>query len=70
MSDKSQKTEKPTARRQEKARKEGQFPTAKDFVSAVQFLAFVAMLAWWGVVGSLKPSRLRDCYCIAHSVRI
>lgn len=48
MSDKSQKTEKPTARRQEKARKEGQFPTAKDFVSAVQFLAFVGMLAAWG----------------------
>jgi len=44
MSDKSQQTEKPTQKRLEKARKDGQFPVAKDLVSAVQFVVFVAIL--------------------------
>jgi flagellar biosynthesis protein FlhB len=48
MSDKSQRTEQATARRQEKARSEGQFPASKEFVSALQFLAFVTVLAGWG----------------------
>ena len=43
MPDKSQQTEKATPRRLQKAREEGQFPAAKDFVAAVQFLAFVAV---------------------------
>src|SRR5580704_10648638 len=43
-----QKTEQPTAKRLEKARKEGQFPTARQFVSAMQFIAFVAVLEAWG----------------------
>ena len=48
MPDKSQQTEQPTAKRLEKARKEGQFPTARQFVSAMQFLAFVLVLEAWG----------------------
>jgi len=44
MADKSQKTEQPTQRRLQKAREEGNFPTARVFVSAMQFLAFVAVL--------------------------
>lgn len=48
MSDKSQKTEQPTARRIEKARTEGQFSSSREFVSAVQFLAFVVILSKWG----------------------
>src|SRR5437016_5651727 len=53
MADKSGKTEQPTQRRLEKARKEGQFPAAKDFVSALQFLVFLSLLgaggaAWFG----------------------
>lgn len=43
-----QRTEQPTAKRLDKARKEGQFPTARQFVSAMQFLAFVAVLEAWG----------------------
>ena len=39
-----EKTEKPTQRRLNKARDEGNFPTAKTFVGALQFLAFVALL--------------------------
>lgn len=43
-----QKTEKATPRRIEKARKEGQFATSREFVSALQFLGFVAVCAAWG----------------------
>jgi len=48
VADNGQRTEQPTAKRLEKARKEGQFPTARQFVSAMQFLAFVAVLEAWG----------------------
>jgi len=46
--DQGQRTEEPTAKRLDTARKEGQFPTAREFVSAMQFLAFVAVLEGWG----------------------
>jgi flagellar biosynthesis protein FlhB len=48
MADKDQKTEQPTQRRMQKAREEGNFPSARTFVSAIQFLAFVSMLRSWG----------------------
>ena len=53
MADRGQQTEKPTPRRLEKARREGRFPVSRDLVSAVQFLAFVLLLAalggeWFG----------------------
>ncbi|MGD0363059.1 MAG: EscU/YscU/HrcU family type III secretion system export apparatus switch protein [Bryobacteraceae bacterium] len=48
MADNGQRTEEPTAKRLDKARREGQFPTARQFVSALQFLAFVALLDAWG----------------------
>ncbi len=48
MSDSGQKTEKPTQRRIKKAREDGNFASAKTFVSAVQFLAFVALVHAWG----------------------
>ena len=44
MADHAQKTEKPTKRRLEKARREGQFPVSREMVSAMQFLAFVWVL--------------------------
>ncbi len=44
MADQGQKTEQPTDRRIEKARREGNFAVSKDFVSALQFTAFVMML--------------------------
>lgn len=43
-----QKTEKPTKKREEKAREEGQFPSARQFVGGVQFCAFVYMLQSYG----------------------
>ena len=50
MSDRSQKTEQATARRLERARREGQFPVAKQFVAAIQFLGFTAIVTTWGGV--------------------
>ena len=44
MSDKSQQTEKSTQRRLLKAREEGTFVSARLFISALQFMAFVAVL--------------------------
>ncbi len=48
MADKSQRTEQPTPRRIEKARREGRFPTSREFVAAAQFLAFVLALGIFG----------------------
>lgn len=49
MSDKSQRTEKPTPRRLEKAREEGNFPNSREFVASMQFLGFVTIVSAWGV---------------------
>ncbi len=64
MSDKSQRTEPPTQRRLEKARKEGTFPVSRDFVSSLQFVAFVGLVAAFGPeavggLGRLTRSLLR-----------
>src|ERR1051325_10367041 len=48
MADKQGKTEQPTQRRLEKARKEGQFAQAKEFVSALQFMVFLGVLSSGG----------------------
>ena len=48
MSDRSGKTEEPTQHRLEKARREGQFPQAKEFVSALQFLVLLGLLSAGG----------------------
>lgn len=48
MPDKSSQTEQATPRRLEKAREEGRFPVCREFVSAVQFLVFTGLLAFFG----------------------
>jgi len=45
MPDRSAQTEEPTQRRLEKARREGQFPQAKEFVGALQFLVVLGLAA-------------------------
>ena len=50
MADKSSNTEKATPQKLKKSREDGKFPSAKDFVSAVQFTAFV----YW--LGSSGPA--------------
>ncbi len=56
MPDRSQQTEKATPRRLDKARKEGRFVAARDFVAGVQFLVFVSVVAAWSLrmMSSLK----------------
>src|ERR1035438_5720079 len=53
MADKSGKTEQPTQQRLKKAREQGQFPAAKEFVAALQFMVFLSLLGaggagWFG----------------------
>ncbi|HUB32782.1 MAG TPA: EscU/YscU/HrcU family type III secretion system export apparatus switch protein [Bryobacteraceae bacterium] len=48
MPDRSGKTEEPTQRRLEKARQEGQFPAAREFVAALQFAVFLGLLGAGG----------------------
>jgi flagellar biosynthetic protein FlhB len=48
MADKSGKTEQPTHRRLLKAREEGQFPSAREFVTALQFMVFLSLLGVGG----------------------
>src|SRR5260370_14299446 len=48
MPDQSQQPEKPTPRKLEKARKEGQFPVSREFVTSLQFLVFVVLLSNYG----------------------
>jgi flagellar biosynthetic protein FlhB len=48
MADKSQRTEQATPHRLEKARREGQFSSSKELLSAAQFLAFTYLLSRWG----------------------
>src|SRR2546430_564230 len=64
MADQSGKTEQPTQRRQEKARKDGQFASAKEFVSALQFLVFLVLLGaggahWFAAFRQTTRSLLR-----------
>src|SRR5690242_21393733 len=56
MPDRFAKTEPPTPRRLNKAREEGQFPAAREFVAALQFLVFLCILGaggahWFGSFG-------------------
>jgi flagellar biosynthetic protein FlhB len=48
MADRSGKTEQPTERRLQKAREEGQFASAREFVSALQFVVFLSLIAAGG----------------------
>ena len=64
MADKSGKTEQPTQQRLEKAREEGQFPAAKEFVAALQFMVFLGLLGaggadWFGQFRQTTRSILR-----------
>lgn len=57
MPDRFSQTEPPTHRRLEKARREGQFLSARDFVAALQFMVFLALL---GAGGALWFARFRE----------
>ncbi len=48
MADQGQRSEKPTKRKIEKSRREGQFPASRELLAALQFLTFVALLTAGG----------------------
>jgi len=48
MADRSSRTEPPTQRRLEKARREGQFPAARELVGALQFMVMLGLLGALG----------------------
>jgi flagellar biosynthetic protein FlhB len=67
MADTSQKTEKPTARRLQKARREGQFAVSRDFVGGLQFTAFVILASaygasWFAVLRHSAQAVIRDAF--------
>lgn len=67
MADQDQKTEQPTPRRMTKAREEGNFPTARTFVSALQFLAFVSLMHAWGA-GWIQAARSSAAALLQHAL--
>jgi len=56
MENRDQRSEKPTKRRLERARREGQFPASRELLAALQFLTFVLLLS---AAGSDLFSRAR-----------
>jgi flagellar biosynthetic protein FlhB len=63
----SEKTEKASPQRLKKARKEGQFPVAREFVSAIQFLAFIVLAGsyfstWMQTVRGALAMGLRQAF--------
>jgi flagellar biosynthetic protein FlhB len=67
-SDQSSRTEKPTPRRLEKARREGQFTTSREFVSAVQFLTFLTLLSL-GIAAWTKDFQLLTHQLLSYPFR-
>ncbi|HLH44476.1 MAG TPA: EscU/YscU/HrcU family type III secretion system export apparatus switch protein [Bryobacteraceae bacterium] len=58
MADSGQRTEQPTQRRLERARREGDFPASRELVSAVQFLGFTIAAVWLGSGFLVRIARL------------
>jgi flagellar biosynthesis protein FlhB len=65
MPDRSTQTEEPTQRRMQKAREEGQFPAAREFVSALQFMVLLGLL---GAGGANWFAQLRETTAWLFSV--
>jgi flagellar biosynthetic protein FlhB len=69
MADSGQRTEKPTQQRIKKARREGNFPSSREFVSAVQFLGFVIIAASFGGTFFVRIARaIRYFLSVAFTV--
>jgi len=69
-----QRSEKPTKRRLEKARREGKFPSSREMIAAAQFLSFVAVIGWSGPalldrLRSVTRALLESAFRPAVSVR-
>ena len=64
-----QRNEKPTKRRLDKARKEGQFPSSREFLAGLQFLSFV-ILAGFGGAHFFERACELERYFLAAAFRI
>jgi flagellar biosynthesis protein FlhB len=65
----AQHTEKPTKRRIDKARKEGNFPSSREFISAVQFLGFVTIAVSFSSMFLMRTARvMRYLFACAFTV--
>jgi flagellar biosynthetic protein FlhB len=71
MSDRNQRTEKPTPQKLRKAREKGQFPHSKELVAAIQFAVLVGILgsaasAWFESIGE----GMRSMFAAAFTVEL
>ena len=69
MPDQGQRTEKPTKRKLEKARREGQYPASREFLAALQFIAFTVWLGV-GAVGMLDRAQAIARYFLAAAFHL
>ncbi len=65
----SSHTEKPTQRRLDRARKEGNLPTSREFIASVHFMGFVALAAMFGGAWLVRTARLMRAMLAAAFVR-
>ena len=64
-----QKTEKPTKRKLDKARREGQFPASRELLAALQFFTFVVLVGA-GASGFIERTREMARYFLAAAFHI
>jgi flagellar biosynthetic protein FlhB len=64
-----QRSEKPTKRRMEKARREGQFPASREFLAGLQFMTFVILVGIGGAHFLERTSQVAR-YFLAAAFRI
>jgi flagellar biosynthetic protein FlhB len=57
MADNGQRTEQPTPRRLQRARREGSFPSSREFVSSIQFLGVVVLAVLFGSAWLIYTAR-------------
>jgi flagellar biosynthetic protein FlhB len=69
MPDEGQRTEKPTKRKLDKARREGQFPASRELLASLQFLAFV-IFAGHGAARFVERMRALARYFLAAAFRM
>jgi flagellar biosynthetic protein FlhB len=69
MPDQGQRTEKPTKRKLDKARREGQFPASREFLAALQFLTFTVWLSV-GAASVLDRARSVARYLLSAAFRL
>ena len=58
MADLGQRTEQPTQRRLDRARREGNFPSSREFIASIQFLGCTAATIWFGGAYLLRLGHL------------